>query len=153
MCPDKVFFLLLFHKQYLKAVFFSPVSYQIVPPFQSEVLLLRFWLWLMNYVVGNNNCVADSHSKWNCILKRNLVSAAIFNFTLSSVSYRFAQPCVVMAWVPGDHKIVLRAVPHPIPGVLLFCRQKSRNSHLQYISFGKFWMISVLSYLVIVVSR
>jgi len=59
------------------------------------------------------------------VLKNNLVFAAVFNFNLSSVSHRFAEPCVVMAGVPCDHKTVLCTVPHPIPGVLLFCWQKS----------------------------
>ena len=59
------------------------------------------------------------------VLKKNVVFAAVFNFPLSSVSHRFAEPCVVMAGVPGDHKTVICAVHHPVPGVLLFYWQKS----------------------------
>jgi len=59
------------------------------------------------------------------VLKNNLVFATVFKFALSSVSHRFAEPCVVMAGVSCDHKTVLCTVPHPIPGVLLFCWQKS----------------------------
>ena len=82
-----------------------------------------------------------------------VVFAAAFNFTLSSVSHRFAEPCVVMAGVPCDHKTVLCTVSHPSTSVLLFCWQKSWHSHLQYVAFGKCWMISVLSYLIIGVSH
>ena len=65
------------------------------------------------------------------VFNNNSVFVAVFNFTLSCVSHRFAEPCVVMAGVPGDHKTVLCAVPHPIPGALLFCRQKSYRSQLR----------------------
>lgn len=64
------------------------------------------------------------------MFRSNSVFAAVVNFTFSSVSHRFVEPCVVMAGVPGVHKTVLRAVPHPVPGVLLFCRQKSCHSNL-----------------------
>jgi hypothetical protein len=60
----------------------------------------------------------------------NLVSAAVCNFALSSVSHRCAEPCVVVARVPGDHKTVLCAVPHPNTRLLIFRRQKSCHSHL-----------------------
>jgi len=59
------------------------------------------------------------------VLKNNLVFVAVLNFTLPSVSHRFAEPCVVVAGVPCDHKTVLCTVSHPIPSVLVFCWQKS----------------------------
>jgi hypothetical protein len=64
------------------------------------------------------------------VFKNNLVFKAVFNCILSCVSHRFAEPCVVMAGVPGDNKTVLCVLPHPTPSVLLFCRQKSCHSNL-----------------------